>query len=42
VADEVRRSIRDEVGSLTGVQVDHVDVEVVSMTFPDQAEPRVS
>jgi uncharacterized alkaline shock family protein YloU len=42
VADEVRRRIRDEVGSLTGVQVDHVDVEVVSMTFPEHAEPRVS
>jgi uncharacterized alkaline shock family protein YloU len=42
VADEVRRSIRDEVGSLTGVQVDHVDVEVVSMTFPEHEAPRVS
>jgi uncharacterized alkaline shock family protein YloU len=42
VADEVRRRIRDEVGSLTGVRVDHVDVEVVSMTFPEHAEPRVS
>jgi uncharacterized alkaline shock family protein YloU len=42
VADEVRGRIRDEVGSLTGVHVDHVDVEVVSMTFPEQAEPRVS
>jgi uncharacterized alkaline shock family protein YloU len=42
VADDVRRRIRDEVGALTGVQVDHVDVEVVSMRFPEQAEPRVS
>jgi uncharacterized alkaline shock family protein YloU len=41
VADEVRRRIRDEVTSQTGVEVDHVDVEVVSMTFAEPAEPRV-
>ena len=41
VADEVRRRIRDEVTSQTGVHVDHVDVEVVSMTFAEPAEPRV-
>ena len=41
VADEVRQRIRAEVTSLTGVQVDHVDVEVVSMTVPRSAEPRV-
>ncbi len=41
VADEVRRCIRDEVASLTGVHVDYVDVEVVSMTVPKQTEPRV-
>ena len=41
VADEVRRRIRDDVTSLTGVRVDHVDVEVVSMTIPTSA-PRVS
>ena len=40
VADEVRRRIRDDVTSLTGVRVDHVDVEVVSMTIPTSA-PRV-
>ena len=40
VADEVRRRIRDDVTSLTGVRVDHVDVEVVSMTLPTSA-PRV-
>ena len=41
VADEVRQRIRAEVTSHTGVQVDHVDVEVVSMTVPKSAEPRV-
>jgi uncharacterized alkaline shock family protein YloU len=41
VADEVRRCIRAQVTSLTGVQVDHVDVEVASMTVPKSAEPRV-
>ena len=41
VADDVRRLIRAEVTSLTGVQVDHIDVEVVSMTIPTSAKPRV-
>jgi uncharacterized alkaline shock family protein YloU len=41
VADEVRERIRSEVTAITGVRVDHVDVEVVSMTLPDSAEPRV-
>ena len=41
VADEVRRRIRHEVTSLTGVQVDHIDIDVVSMTFAAPAEPRV-
>ena len=40
VADEVRQRIRHEVSSMTGVRVDHVDVEVVSMTLPTSA-PRV-
>ena len=40
VADEVRRRIRDDVTSLTGVRVDHIDVEVVSMTSATSA-PRV-
>jgi uncharacterized alkaline shock family protein YloU len=35
VADEVRERIRSEVAAITGVRVDHVDVEVVSMTLPD-------
>lgn len=42
VADEVRERIRSEVTGMTGVRVDHVDVEVVSMTLPDSAEPRVT
>lgn len=41
VADEVRERVRSEVMAITGVRVDHVDVEVVSMTLPDSAEPRV-
>jgi uncharacterized alkaline shock family protein YloU len=41
VADEVRERIRSEVKAITGVRVDHVDVEVVSMTLPDSAQPRV-
>ena len=41
VAASVRERIRSEVTSITGVQVDHVDVEVVSMTLPDAAEARV-
>lgn len=40
VADDVRQRIRSEVAAITGVRVDHVDVEVVSMTMPS-AEPRV-
>jgi uncharacterized alkaline shock family protein YloU len=41
VAAEVRERIRGEVTSLTGVEVDHVDVEVVSMTVSGATEPRV-
>jgi uncharacterized alkaline shock family protein YloU len=41
VADEVRRRIRHDVTSLTGVRVEHIDVEVVSMTVPKSAQPRV-
>jgi uncharacterized alkaline shock family protein YloU len=42
VADEVRERIRSEVTAITGVRVDHVDVEVVSMKLPDSAERRVT
>ena len=41
VAASVREHIREEVTNMTGVRVDHVDVEVVSMTLPDAAEARV-
>ncbi|MDH2413789.1 Asp23/Gls24 family envelope stress response protein [Nocardioides sp. CER19] len=41
VADEARERIRSEVEAITGVRVDHVDVEVVSMTLPSP-EPRVT
>jgi uncharacterized alkaline shock family protein YloU len=41
VADETRQRIRSEVADITGVRVDYVDVEVVSMTVPS-AEPRVT
>jgi uncharacterized alkaline shock family protein YloU len=37
VADEVRERVRAEVTAITGVRVDHVDVEVVSMTLPDSS-----
>ena len=42
VADEVRGRIRSEVLAITGVRVDHVDLEVVSMTLPGPAERRVT
>jgi uncharacterized alkaline shock family protein YloU len=42
VADDVRECIRSEVRTITGVRVDHIDVEVVSMKLPDSAQPRVT
>lgn len=42
VADEVRERIRAEVSAMTGVRVDRVDVEVVSMALPEAAERRVT
>jgi uncharacterized alkaline shock family protein YloU len=42
VADEIRQRIRSEVTAITGVHVDHVDVEVVSMRLPDSAARRVT
>jgi uncharacterized alkaline shock family protein YloU len=42
VADEVRERIRAEVSAITGVRVDRVDVEVVSMALPEAAERRVT
>lgn len=40
VANQVRQRIREEVTSLTGVKVDHVDVDVVSFVLKSP-EPRV-
>lgn len=37
VADAVRKRIRSEVSAITGVRVDHVDVEVVAMTLSDSS-----
>lgn len=42
VADDVRERICSEVKAITGVRVDHVDVEVVSMTVSGTAQPRVT
>jgi uncharacterized alkaline shock family protein YloU len=42
VADEVRERIRSEVTAITGVRVDHIDVEVVSMALPHSSERRVT
>ena len=42
VSDEVRERIRRELTAIAGVRVDHVDIEVVSMTLPQQVEPRVT
>lgn len=41
VADELRERIRSEVTTITGVRIEHVDVDVVSMTLPDRSERRV-
>lgn len=41
VAEQTRRRIREEVSRVTGVRVDHVDIEVVSMDVPTRTRPRV-
>lgn len=41
VADAIRNRIRMEVTRITGVTVDHIDVDVVSMSVPDQTQRRV-
>lgn len=41
VADAVRRRISDEVKRITGVHVDHVDVDVTSMTSGSPTQRRV-
>ena len=42
VADQVRQRIRSEVLAITGVRVERVDVEVVSMTLQEAARMRVT
>ena len=39
VTDRVRRRVRDDVAAVTGVQVDHIDVDVVDLSAPT-APPR--
>ena len=41
VADEARRRIRDDVERITAVRVDHVYIDVVSLTIPGADRPRV-
>jgi len=41
VADAVRGRISEEVSRITGVRVDHVDLEVTAMTTASPTQPRV-
>ena len=41
VSDAVRRRVREDVGHITGVRVQQVDIDVVSMRAPSQPSPRV-
>ncbi len=41
VVKDVRASVSDEVKRMTGITVDHVDVEVVSMSIATHDSPRV-
>jgi uncharacterized alkaline shock family protein YloU len=41
VTDQVRQRIRDDVAAMTAVNVDHVDIEVVSMSVSTRAKRRV-
>jgi len=41
VAEAVREHIRSEVTTIAGTRVDHVDVDVVSLTLPEASEARV-
>ncbi len=41
VAGQVRETIRDQVQTITGVRVDHVDIDVVSMNVPEKKTRRV-
>lgn len=41
VADQVRHSIRDEVHRITGVEVDHIDIDVVTLKVAARKARRV-
>ncbi|PFG38943.1 putative alkaline shock family protein YloU [Georgenia soli] len=41
VVGEVRRRIREEVTGITGVRVDHIDIDVAGTDIPTAARPRV-
>lgn len=41
VVKDVRARVSDEVKKMTGITVDHVDVEVVSMSIATRTAPRV-
>lgn len=41
VAEQVRHTIRDEVQRITGVEVDHIDLDVVSLKTPQTKRRRV-
>lgn len=41
VAEQARRRIRDDVGRITDVRVDHIDIDVVSLSVPGADRPRV-
>ena len=39
VTDRLRQRVRDDVATITGVRVDHIDVDVVDLSAP-AAQPR--
>lgn len=41
VAERARRAIRTEVQRVTDVRVDHIDLDVVSLSVPTASQPRV-
>jgi uncharacterized alkaline shock family protein YloU len=41
VAERLRRQVREDVENITGVRVDHVDIDVVSMSVPAARRRRV-
>lgn len=41
VAEDVRRRVRQDIASITGMQVEQVDVDVVSMSVPERPTRRV-